>query len=238
MSYYLGAYYFLKLKPLTYGIYKGQTIFTGCRCINESYFDASWALSWGTDINYLNEVKQEFELTTDSLEEIQSWCDKKFNEKHLGWINTFNDINTLFEYKNRFFNEATDFEMIGLYFDKESIQALKNEFEPNTETLGSIGILDCLNKKTPEQTEHEKFIGYELIELDFTGDYHSFYCLNNSDELIKKFNLSINKNGLIDEFQNKKELLKYLNNAKNYICDGPWFLVKVNKVIYPPSARL
>ena len=230
MNYYLGAYHLLKLKPLDFGKFKGKKVLTGSRCLNESYFDA-WSLSWTEDgMKKLSEPKDEFNISESQIKEIQKWSDPKFNDKHLGWINTFNDLETLLEYKSRFFKSVSDFETIGIYFPENLIQDFINEFDPQTDKTGAIGILDCLKQKTPERIDDEEFIGYDLIGMEFSGDYHSFHCYDNADEMINKFDLTLNERGLINEFKNKQDLLEYANNPDNGLPFVPWYLVKVKKV--------
>ena len=230
MKYYLGAYHLLKLKPLDFGKHKGQKVLTGSRCLNESYFDA-WSLSWTEDgMKNLSEPKKEFNINESQIKAIQEWSDPKFNDKHLGWINTFNDIETLREYKIRFFDNVTDFEIIGIYFPEDSIKDFKDEFEPQTDKTGAIGILDCLEQKIPERLDDEEFVGYDLIGMEFSGDYHSFHCYDNADDIINKFGLTLNEKGLINEFDNKRNLLKYANNPDNGLPFVPWYIVKVKKI--------
>jgi len=230
VNYYLGAYHLLKLKPLNFGKFKGKKVLTGSRCINESYFDA-WSLSWTEDgVKNLSELKEEFNISESKIKEIQKWSDQNFNNKHLGWINTFSDIKTLKEYKTKFFNSVTNFEIIGIYFPENSIQDFKDEFEPQTDETGEIGILDCLKQKITERLEDEEFIGYDLIGMEFSGDYHSFHCYDNADDMINKFGLRLNERGLINEFDNKQDLLDYANNPDNGLPFVPWYLVKVKKL--------
>lgn len=230
MNYYLGAYHLLKLKPLNFGKFKGKKVLTGSRCLNESYFDA-WSLSWTEDgMKNLSEPKEEFNISESKIKEIQKWSDPKFNDKRLGWINTFNDIETLKEYKTRFFDSVTDFEIIGIYFSENSIQGFIDEFEPQLDKTGEIGILDCLKQKTIEEFEDEEFIGYDLIGMEFSGDYHSFHCYDNADDMINKFGLRLNERGLINEFDNKQALLEYANNPDNGLPFVPWYLVKVKRI--------
>lgn len=230
MQYYLGAYHLLKLKPLTFGKYAGQKISTGSRCLNESYFD-SWALSWTPlEKKELIELKNEFDINKAQLKAIQEWADQKFNEKHLGWVNTFNDLETLREYQSTFFSDATDYETIGIYLPEDAVQAFKKEFAPQSENTGEIGILDCLIQEIPEVLDKETFVGYDLIGMECSGDYHSFHCYNISDEIKDKFGVTINEKGLINEFENKQALLDYANNPDNGLPCVPWYLVKVKTV--------
>ena len=230
MNYFLGAYYLLKLKPLDFGEFKGQKILTGSRCLNESYFD-TWSLSWAGDGKHnLSEAETEFGVTETEINEIQKWSDIKFRENHLGWINTFNDLETLIEYKTKFFNNTFDFDAIGIYFPENSLQDFIAEFETQSESIGEIGILTCLKQQKTEQSEGEEFVGYDLIGVEATGSYHSFQCYGNIEEIVDKFDLTLNHQGLINEFENKQALLKYANSPESGLPSVPWYLVKVKKV--------
>ena len=230
VKYYLGAYHLLKLKPLDFGKFKGQKVLTGSRCLNESFFDA-WSLSWTEDgKKNLSVPKKEFNLTGSQVQAIQEWADEKFNHKHLGWINTFNDLETVKEYQSKFFSHHRDFDIVAIYFPENSAKEFMAEFEPQTEQTGEIGILDCLKQKTPERLIDEEFIGYDLIGMEFSGDYHSFHCYDNADDMINKFGLTLNNLGLIEEFEQKEELLDYANNSENGLPFVPWYLVKVKRV--------
>lgn len=227
MTYYLGAYFLLKLRPLDFGKYEGLKVATGSRCLNDSYLD-TWSLPWTQDgKNSLSEPQEEFGLTNTQIKAIQKWSDKRFDEQAIGWINTFSEIETLREYKKKFFPKASDFEAIGIFFPENVVQDFIDEFEQAIGTDGKIGILNCLKNKTPEQPDLERFIGYDLIGIEYSGDYHSFHCYDKADELIEMFGLTLNEKGLFEEFENKKDLLEYANDPVNGLPDFPWYIVRV-----------
>ena len=66
--------------------------------------------------------------------------------------------------------------------------------------------------------------------MEFSGDYHSFHCYDNADDIINKFGLTLNEKGLINEFDNKQDLLEFANNPDNGLPFVPWYLVKVKKI--------
>ncbi|MEL6250990.1 MAG: hypothetical protein AAFR87_03165 [Bacteroidota bacterium] len=230
MNYFLGAYHLLKLKPLDFGAYKGEKILTGSRCLNDSYFDA-WSLTWTEDGKHkIAEAQKEFGLTEAQIQELRGWADQKFEEERLGWINTFRDTECLLEYKNRFFPQAKDFEVLAIYFPEDAIDDFIQEFEPKSAQTGSIGILNNLKQKIPEQAE-ETCIGYELIGMEPSGDYHSFHCYDISQDLREKFYFELNEYGLIREVKDKDKLLAYANDPdKSKLPFVPWYLVKVKKI--------
>lgn len=230
LKYYLGTYHLLKLKALNFGAYKGKKILTGSRCLNDSYFDA-WSLSWTEDGKHkLQEAQQSFGITESEIKEIQAWADEMFNTDRLGWINTFNDREILSAYRDRFFAQSHDSEAIGIYFPEDAMEDFIQEFEPQSAEIGSIGILNNLKQKKPEQAD-EEFIGYDLIGMEPSGDYHSFHCYDKASDLHNKFQLELNDYGLLKEVKSRDRLLAYANDPdQSQLPFVPWYLVKVKQL--------
>jgi len=231
MKYYLGAYYFLKLCNANYGSIKDTKICTCSTCINDSYFD-NWSISWSSSGNRsLKEAKEQFNLTNAEIKEIQEWADQKYEQKKIGWLNTFSDYETLSEYKNRFFNIAQDYLILSINFPETEKDALIEEFLIKEKDIGAIGLWDNLIKQIPEVTnESEKDIGFDLIGVELGGDFHTFHCHDLADELIQKFNIQINQYGLIESENSWEQLVEYMNDEENGFEPVPWFFVKVKMV--------
>ncbi|WP_378187449.1 hypothetical protein ACE939_03810 [Aquimarina sp. W85] len=229
MKYYIGAYYLIKLKPIEYGTIKGSEIYTCSRCVNNSFFD-SWAISWvTTEKKELEETKQTFNLTDKNVEEIQFWVDKKLNEEKLGWINTFSDLKTLTEYKEKFFFNDSNFEILSISFPESDLSEALEMTKPTLSSSGEIGIYSKLKTKELDLEKNE-FLGYDIIGIETSGDFHSFHCHDVSNDLKAKFGLQINKFGLIESCENWDEIMEFMNDQVNGFEPVPWLYVKVNRV--------
>ena len=229
MKYYIGAYYLIKLKPVEYGTIKGSEIYTCSRCINDSFFD-SWAISWATtEKKELEETKRTFNLTDKNIEEIQVWADKKLDEEKLGWINTFSNLKTLTEYKEKFFPNNSDFEILSISFPESDLNEALEMTRPTESNSGEIGIYSTLKNKELDLEKNE-FLGYDIIGIEISGDFHSFKCNNLAIELKDKFGPKINEFGLIDNCENWKEILEFMNDQENGFEPVPWFYVRVNRI--------
>ena len=229
MKYYIGAYYLLKLKPVEYGTIKGSEIYTCSRCINDSFFD-SWAISWATtEKKELEETKQTFNLTDKNVEEIQVWADKKLDEEKLGWINTFSDLKTLTEYKEKFFPNDSEFEILSISFPESDLSEALEMTKPTESNSGEIGIYSKLKNKELD-LEKDEFLGYDIIGIEISGDFHSFHCNDLANDLKNKFRLKINEYGLIENCENWKEIMEFMNDQANGFEPVPWFYVKVNRI--------
>ena len=229
MKHYIGAYYLIKLKPIDFGTIMDSKIYTCSRCLNDSFFD-SWAISWvKTEKKELNEVKTTFKLTDKNIEEIQVWAEKKLDEEKLGWINTFSDLKTLNEYKEKFFPKESDFEVLSISFPESELNNVLESIKQTDSQLGEIGIYNNLKNKKVENDKSE-FLGYDLIGIEISGDFHSFHCHNLSNDLKEKFGVIINEFGLIEKVSDWDKIIEYMNDQENGFEPVPWFYVKVNKI--------
>jgi hypothetical protein len=231
MKYYLGAYYLIKLRPVDFGKIKGTKIHTCSSCINDSYFD-SWSLSWTVDgKGDLEQPKQVFGLNDSQIKDIQQWSDKQFNDNKIGWISTFVDFDTLKEYKSRFFQSDSDYKILSINFPETEKEGLINDFKTNKEDVGAIGLWNNLNKGIIEILDDSEIIlGYDLIGLESSGDFHTFHCHDLADDLIERFKLTINEFGLIAKCDNWTDLTNYMNDESNGFELVPWYFVKVKLI--------
>jgi len=219
----------VKLKPVEHGSIKGFKIFTCSRCINDSFFD-SWAISWGTtEKNELEEPKRTFNLTDEKIQDIHTWADKKLNEQKLGWINTFSDLKTLIEYKEKFFPDDSNFEILSISFPESDVDEALEMTKPTGKVRGEVGLYHKLQKKELD-LEKDEFLGYDIIGIEPSGDFHSFHCNDASTALKENFGVVLNPFGLIDNYQNWSDLMNYMNDESNGFEHVPWFYVKVNRI--------
>lgn len=230
MTYFLGSHYLLKMNPLGFGACRGKRVPTGSTCLNSSYFDA-WSLSWAEDGKKISkEVLKEFGLSKKEVRNIQAWADPKFDEQALGWVNSFANLDVLREYKGRFFPAEEEAMALSIYFEAADIPDFRAEFEPKSENMGTVGILEALNRSISESEEPEgRFLGYDLIGMEFGGAFHSFHCFDCSVGLKEKLGIELNANGLIPSDAQRKALLEYAEDQENGLPAVPWYLVKVKE---------
>ncbi|MCF2875562.1 MULTISPECIES: hypothetical protein [unclassified Tenacibaculum] len=227
-NYFIGAYYLVKLKPIDFGGIKGSKVFTCSRCINDSFFD-DWAISWTTvERESLEDTKLTFNLTDNNIEEIHTWVDKKLDEEKLGWMNTFSDLETLIEYKESFFSNDSDYEILSISFSEEEISQVLEVTKPIEPNTGEVGIYNKLKNKE-KNLGAGSFLGYDIIGIEEGGDFHSFHCNDLVSDLKNKFDLKINEFGLFEKIENWNEIKEYLKNPMN-AEEVPWFYVKVNRI--------
>lgn len=231
MKYYFGGYYLIKPREANFGGIKNKKILTCSSCINDTLID-SWAISWATPIEPQTKlIREEFEINDEKLRDIQNWADKKLDEKRIGWLEVFSDLETIQEYSNKYFSHMKEKEILQILFPEDEREDFLTEFAPAKKEYGALGIYDNLNREiVEEQNESQITIGYDLIGVELGGNFHSFHCHDLATELGAKFGIELNEYGLIKEITNQKEIIDYMNDEENGFEPVPWYLVKVKKV--------
>jgi hypothetical protein len=230
-KYYLGGYYLIRLRPKNYGPETGRVIYTCSECVNEHILD-SWSYGWITLNNEeLDEIKKNYKFTEKQIDEIRKWVDDKLYNNRIGFLNVFTDLDTALEYKNKFFAQFKDIKILALYFDSNERANILEEFKPQSEEDGEIGLRLTLLKELEEQG-NEQILGYDYIGIENDGSFHTFHCHDIGKELSDKFGLTLNKFGLFESNLNSKQVLDYLNDEETHCEPVPWFIVKTKLVTY------
>lgn len=228
-TYYFGGYYLVKLRPAGYGEDPGRFMYTCSECINDPLLDA-WSYGWTSDRDkQIDTVKSTFRFSGDQVDEIRDWVNDQYSRGQIGWTSVFMNLETALAYKSRFFAHVSDLAILALYFDPDERTDILEEFKPQSETMGEIGLRLSLLQKTTEQA-NEAFLGYDYIGIDIGGGFQTFHCYGLAAELSDRFGLSINKYGLFDSDMDSKQVLGYLNEEANNPGQVPWFLAMVKLV--------
>jgi hypothetical protein len=231
MAYSLGGYYLIYPTPIAFGSQVSKIVCTCSTCINESLLD-SWSYSWTTsnDEN-IEQIKTAFALTQDNIISIRNWVDDAENEKRIGWPNVFKDMDTLREYRQKFFSNLPDIRIISMYFEETEADDLLREFKPREKHFGEIGLYENLLKKIPEiQEPTESHLGFDIIGIEGGGDFHTFHCHDLGADLVQRFNLEVNEHGLFTAIDDSKAIGQFMNDQENGFEPVPWFVCKTKLV--------
>ena len=229
--YYFGGYYLLRPKSIDFGSDKGKLTQTTSACINDALVD-TWVYSWSIQSKkMLEQVAKDFQIDDTLLSQIQTWADKKFELGKLQWVDNFTDLETALEFKHTFLNHISNVHIYSIYLSSTDCETLIQEFKNDKENQGDFGLRQNLLQKIEEKENlNEVLLGYDLIGVEIGGTYHTFYCNNATEELIDKFNLSLNENGLFNEIDDWTNVKKYLNDEKNGFEPVPWYVAKTKQV--------
>jgi len=229
--FYHAGYYLIKMRPIHFGSEVSKRVFTCSTCINVSPLDY-WSYSWTTKNNEgIDKIKEEFQLDDEKITSIRVWIDRAFEEKRIGWPNVFFELETAREYSQTFFSHLLEKRIYGVYFSEPETTDLLAEFDPKKVDYGSIGLFDGLQKRVPESlSSGETFIGFDIIGIECSGDFHTFHCHDISKDLTGRFDLKLNDYGLFEDSENWKSVTNYMNDEKNGFEPVPWFVCKTTLV--------
>ena len=215
MKKYIGGYYLIKPREMDFGSLKDQQVLTCSSCINDPLFD-SWTISWAEPIEHQVEVlRNELGISEQKQLEIQRWADQKFEEEKIGWLEVFQDLETVKYYSENFFSHIEEKEILMIVFPEDETEAFLKHFSPHKENIGASGIYQNLKLKKEFSSADESGIrlGWDLIGVEYGGsNFHTFHCHDLSSELTEKFGLKINKHGLIESIGKSKEELDNMND--------------------------
>ncbi len=140
-------------------------------------------------------------------------------------------MQTLLEYKRLFFPDSQA-EILSISFSENERKELLEILNPNNPFWEADGIYKNLQREIIDSDDNNAVtLGFDLIGCEFGGNFHSFHCYNLADELIEKFDITINEFGLIEDNDNWTEIVDYANSDDSGYPPIPWFYVKVKKII-------
>lgn len=172
-----------------------------------------------------------FHFDANKIIQIQSWADKQFELGKLQWVNNFADLDTALEFKHNFLSHLSDVHIYSIYLNESDSEELIQTFRSDEINQDKFGLRQNLLLKIQESERlNEVTLGYDLIGVEIGGSYHSFYCNNSTQDLIDKFNLTINDNGLFNEIDEWTAIKEYLNDENNGFEPVPWFVAKTKEV--------
>ena len=231
VKYYLAGYYLVQLQSNDAMNQASPQTFTCSSCIHEHLL-AGWSYAWSATTQHEIDVVQEhFGLSQTQFQNLQSWADEKLLKGCIGWPSVFQNIETAFGYKNRFFQPTKNVALLALYVDHDFRNELLEIFKPASTQVGAIGLYQCLEKSIAEpQDADESLLSYDYIGIEISGDFHSFHCHQLADELVEKFGLTLNENGLFEDARNQAQVEAFLNADVTGCEPVPWGAAKVKCV--------
>jgi hypothetical protein len=232
MSYYLGGYFLMTLKPLTFGSRAAKLVYTCSDCINDSLLDV-WSYDWTTQKDeHIDEIKRLYTFSAGDITAIRGWVDREGTAGRIGWLNVFTDADTARQYRDIFFKHVPDVKIMSIYFDETETANVLAEFKPANQDIGEIGLYKNLKRKVPEiESAAERFLGFDIIGIEQGGDFHTFHCHDAGAEIAKRFNLELNEDGLFTAIPDPQAVADYASDENTGYEPVPWFVCKTKLVM-------
>lgn len=189
-EYYTGGYYLVKLSPIENGEDIGKVIYTCDSCFNTLAYNY-WALSW-VNVGIEDENPKKLGLDKDILKEIYKWTDEKLENEEIEVGSVLPDYKLANEFKNMFYQNRNDIEVLRIDFSKTEAERLIEDFAPGANPEinrndGRIQQRHSLLKKKKDSIDKFDFVGYDIIGISMDGSYNSYNSFDILDRLFDKF---------------------------------------------------
>jgi hypothetical protein len=228
MDYYKAGYYLIRLRPIGFGNFQDKSVLTCSSCINDSLLD-NFSRPWTIHKKEKEEAIKEYGINYKTIELIHSWTDKMDSESKIGYPDLFFSLDSAQEYRDKFFSHLDNILILGVYLPKSEMDELIKNFAPQDKKMGEIGLRYNLRKNEIDN-DIGKLLGYDLIGIEFGGEFHSFHCHDLCGDLHRDLGIKINENGLIDSDEKWRELVDYMNDENKGFEPVPWYFAKIKLI--------
>ena len=232
MAKQMGGYYVMRLKNYSFAPAPFHHLFTVCTDFNDNLLeDWAWEKCGGKNLRIEAEddtVKQLLADPEADLEKIRSWVSSKYNSGKLKWGETFGDLATAYEYRNRFFQHLPDTYILSITFLEEDVpkilQPLKDSYTINPWELEK----EFSKPIMPKPGENGKVIGYDILKVELgVVNLDSFLIHSIGWDIYDLFGVPLNRYGLLNDDTKRELIMSYMNHPENPVEEGPWFWTKV-----------
>jgi len=231
-NFYIGGYFLVK--PANVSDWQNmellpKIIYTPCDCICDVY-PGSEGLSWTSDTKE-NKKKWEKELgvSDENAKDIRKFCDKLFELEKLGWSSIFLDLESVYRFKN-FINPTVskDWKILCIATTQKYVEDFNKEVNSND---GQDGVCIMLRKEIICPDIMNGFRGFEILGFEY-GGCHSFMCNSLETDYSTKLNISFNRNGLIDNFEDAEKAGDFTNSPEvgaEPVLWQPWAIIEITE---------
>ena len=231
-DFYIGGYFLVK--PANISSWQNmellpEIIYTPSDCICDLY-PGSEGLSWTSDSKE-NKKKweQELNLSDEDAINIRKFCDELFESERLGWSSVFLDLESIDSFKSLINPSITkDWKILCIATTQNHINDFDQEENLND---GQDGICIMLRKEILCPDIMNGFRGFEILGFEY-GGCHTFMCNSLETVYSTKLNISFNKNGLIDNFEDAEKAADYTNSPEvgaEPVLWQPWAIIEITE---------
>lgn len=230
MDFYFGGYHLIEGAVRSEWMAQDllpQKIYTPFSCICEQHPDYI-ALPWVTASEESHKTyREKLQLSEEEYLEMQIYVEEAFNKEEYGWFSIFLDLNAARGFAQRFLRKIPNIKLMVLGVSNEFRQFLLQEYKPKN-NQGVFGMYLAL-KSGQVIDIHTGFRGFEVLGWNYF-EFHSFICNSLERNFVHELDITLNKNGLIDNWQDASRAANYTNDADTGaepVVWSPWAIVEI-----------
>jgi hypothetical protein len=227
MSEYIsGGYYIVKTipRPNNLSDLLPDSLLTMSACFTHVMRDIV-QLQWDRYEDVSEAIAEEasaFGIRTAQIPDVVSWAKSLHNTNYL----VFTDVQPVLELHARFLSDVTA-HVIGIGLHTSLLGSFESQLTKDVNK--GFGLVELVNDRLPP-AEAGSHLGFEPLGFEGTK-FHSWLCHYAPDEVFKRFGIRPNQFGLMDKFEDARQVNDYLleTGAEPAIWT-PWLLLD-----YTPS---
>jgi hypothetical protein len=228
-QYYQVGYFLIRQAPVLYWDDKLHTVNSASGCFNEHLLD-DWSFYYsGRQDSEIEKIQRQFSLSSSKTMEIRNWVDHALKANRIGVHHLFFNLETAYEYKNRFFSHLKNLKIFGIYLREPFLDTLIAASEPSGHFRPGGIHINGKNRIPEREHYREEVLGYDLIGIEQDGGFHTFYCHGMDTPLMDKLQLRINRHGLFEDHENWENVMTYINEFAAFE-PVPWVVCKVKLI--------
>jgi hypothetical protein len=221
IDYVSGGYYVLKAIPRPSGLsgILPDQLLTMSRCFTNVVRDIV-QLQFNDYDNVRQSVAdeaREFGIPQTQIPELVSWAKMQHNTNY----HVYSEVGPAIELRQRFITDPSA-HVVGIGLHTSLIHSFGSQLVKDVNR--GIGLLEIVNENRP-LAEGGKALGFEPLGFEATS-FHSWLCHRAPDEAYKRFGIRPNQLGLIESFDDARQVNEYLleTGAEPAIWE-PWLLL-------------
>ena len=225
MEFIVGGYYLIQAtesKKWMNEEFFPPLIWSASHHICEIYPD-SWILPWVSDDNSAKERERNQEilkLDDDAFHALQLEFNDLFNQDEFGFPNVFLSPAVARNFHVRYLKHLSNIKLLSIALADECWEEFIQETEPG-ENMGEHGIRTELHARRSIEPE-TTFMGFEVLSYNY-GQFCSYICNSLQDDYSKKFGISLNKDGLIEDYNDARKAAEYTMSDEAKAEPYLWF---------------
>jgi hypothetical protein len=230
-DYVSGGYYVVKVipRPSVVSDILPNNLLTMSTCFTTVMRDVI-QLQWDPYENVRDSIAEEaseFAIAQPQIPDLVRWAKAQHNTNYL----VFTEVGPPLELLDRFITDAST-HVLGIGLHTSLLESFKSQLSKDVNN--GLGLAELVDKKLP-LAESGVPLGYEPLGFGGTS-FHSWLCHDAPQEAHKRFGIRPNQFGLIDKFEDARQVNDYLlqTGAEPGIWE-PWLLLNYGRKITPLS---
>lgn len=225
MDFIIGGYYLIQAtesKKWMNEKFFPPLIWSASHHICEIYPD-SWILSWVSDDVSAKERERNQEilkLDDDSFHALQLEFDDLFNKDEFGFPNLFLSLAVARDFQGRYLKHLSNIKLLSIALSDEYWEEFIQETVQG-ENMGEHGIRTKLRARRSVEPE-AVFNGFEVLGYNH-GQFCSYICNSLQEDYSKNFGISLNKDGLIEDYNDARKAAEYTMSDEAKAEPYLWF---------------